>query len=180
MMRFFENYDGQVLIPRRVIMDTSRDEALAKRVQDSLGVEMETSRDEGVARRLQQEMQRVALDEGRRNDEEMARPMQRRLDWERERQRYGGAGGVGHNGSVDRMTDQFGGMSIRGRDVYPGPRGPDFGGNAGYGYVPQRRPRLPAYYDEGQDNGGPYPPGYTPDNEYDYRYGDWGYHRGGY
>jgi hypothetical protein len=38
MMRFFENYDGQVLIPRRVIMDTSRDEALAKRVQDSLGV----------------------------------------------------------------------------------------------------------------------------------------------
>lgn len=171
MTRFFENYDGQVSIPRRVIMDTSRDEALAKRVQDSLGVEMETSRDEEVARRLQQEMQRVALDEGRRNDEEMARLMQRRLDWERQRQRHGGA---------DRMTDQFGGMSIRGRDAYPGPRGPGFGGNAGYGYVPQRRPRLPAYYDEGQDNGGPYPPGYIPGNEYGPGYGDWGYHRGGY
>jgi hypothetical protein len=58
MQRFFDNYDGQVSIPRRVIMDTSRDEEMARRLQDSLPVEVDTGRDEEMARRLQGRMGR--------------------------------------------------------------------------------------------------------------------------
>ncbi|KAI4636244.1 hypothetical protein J4E83_001198 [Alternaria metachromatica] len=59
MQRFFDNYDGQVSIPRRVIMDTSRDEEVARRLQESLPVEVDTGRDEQMARQLQGQMEQM-------------------------------------------------------------------------------------------------------------------------
>ncbi|KAI4628174.1 hypothetical protein J4E80_002312 [Alternaria sp. BMP 0032] len=59
MQRFFDNYDGQVSIPRRVIMDTSRDEEVARRLQQSLPVELDTGRDEQMARQLQGQMEQM-------------------------------------------------------------------------------------------------------------------------
>jgi hypothetical protein len=100
MARFFENYDGQVSIPRRVVMDTSRDEQVAREVQRSLGLVIDTDRDLEVARRLQQQIGGDGIGGNRMNaqlyDEEMTSLRQRRLDLERRRQGYGGVG---------RMTD---------------------------------------------------------------------------
>ncbi|KAI4714099.1 hypothetical protein J4E89_001549 [Alternaria sp. Ai002NY15] len=59
MQRFFDNYDGQVSIPRRVIMDTSQDEEVARRLQESLPVELDTGRDEQMARQLQGQMEQM-------------------------------------------------------------------------------------------------------------------------
>lgn len=59
MQHFFDNYDGQVSIPRRVIMDTSQDEEVARRLQGSLPVEVDTGRDEEMARRLQGQMEQI-------------------------------------------------------------------------------------------------------------------------
>ncbi|KAI4621121.1 uncharacterized protein J4E87_006749 [Alternaria ethzedia] len=61
MQRFFDNYDGQVSIPRRVIMDTSRDEEVARRLQQSLPVELDTGRDEQMARQLQGQMEQMGM-----------------------------------------------------------------------------------------------------------------------
>ena len=61
MQRFFDNYDGQVSIPRRVIMDTSRDEEVARRLQESLPVELDTGRDEQMARQLQGQMEQMGM-----------------------------------------------------------------------------------------------------------------------
>ena len=75
MARFFENYDGQVSIPRRVVMDTSRDEQVAREVQRSLGLVIDTDRDLEVARRLQQQIGGDGIGGNRMNaqlyDEEM-------------------------------------------------------------------------------------------------------------
>ena len=172
MARFFENYDGQVSIPRRVVMDTSRDEQVAKEVQRSLGVVMDTDRDLEVARRLQQQMGGDGSGENRMNarsyDEEMASLRQRRLDFERTRQGYGSASGLGYNGGMDRMTDQLRAMSVHQCVAHPG-------------YAPQQ-PRQPDYYDNGYDE--PYPWAYGPgdgeyrnrdyDAGYDTRYRNWG------
>jgi hypothetical protein len=73
--RFFDNYDGQVQIPRRVIMDTSRDEEVAKRVQEILPPVLDTARDEVVAREVQGRLGVVMETE---RDEEMARRLQER------------------------------------------------------------------------------------------------------
>jgi hypothetical protein len=94
MTRFFNNYDAQVQIPRRVMMDTSRDEAMAREVQERMGLVIETGRDEEMARRMQGNLPPVldtARDEaiarrlaGRTpvprtvRDEEMARRLQQR------------------------------------------------------------------------------------------------------
>ncbi|KAG9193652.1 hypothetical protein G6011_03687 [Alternaria panax] len=91
MARFFENYDGQVSIPRRVIMDTSRDEQVAKEVQRSLGVVMETAGDEEVARRLQEQIGGTRVD-AQLYDEEIASLGQRWLGFERQRQGYNNGG----------------------------------------------------------------------------------------
>ncbi|KAL1799452.1 hypothetical protein ACET3X_003489 [Alternaria dauci] len=177
MARFFENYDGQVSIPRRVIMDTSRDEQVAREVQQGLEVAMDTERDMEVARRLEQQVNRNGFGEDRMNtqsfDEEMASLRRRRLDFERRRLGYGSAGAMGYNGGVDYMVDQFGVMSVHGRGAYPD-------------YAPQRRRRRPNYDDNGY--GAPYPPAYGRgdgpygnggyDNGYVPRYGNWGQRRG--
>ncbi|KAH8641742.1 hypothetical protein IG631_04683 [Alternaria alternata] len=160
MARFFENYDGQVSIPRRVVMDTSRDEQVAKEVQRSLGVVMDIDRDLEVATRLQQQMGGDGSGENRMNaqlyDEEMASLRQRRLDFERRRQGYGGASGLGYNDGVGWMTHRFRDMSVHQRVAHPG-------------YAPQQ-PRQPDYYDNGY--GGPHPWAYGP--------GDGGYGNGSY
>ena len=178
MARFFENYDGQVSIPRRVVMDTSRDEQVAREVQRSLGLVIDTDRDLEVARRLQQQIGGDGIGGNRMNaqlyDEEMASLRQRRLDFERRRQGYGGAGGLGYNGGVGRMTDRFGDMSVHQRVAHPG-------------YAPQQ-PRQPDYYDNGY--GEPHPWAYGPgdggygngsyDAGYYPRYRNWGQWRRGY
>jgi len=61
MQRFFDSYDGQVSIPRRVIMDTSQDEEVARRLQESLPVELDTGRDEHMARQLQGQMEQMGM-----------------------------------------------------------------------------------------------------------------------
>jgi hypothetical protein len=151
MARFFENYDGQVSIPRRVAMDTSRDEQVAREVQRSLGLVIDTDRDLEVARRLQQQIGGDGIGGNRMNaqlyDEEMTSLRQRRLDLERRRQGYGGVG---------RMTDGFRDMSVHQRVAHPG-------------YAPQQ-PRQPDYYDNGY--GEPHPWAYGP--------GDGGYGNGSY
>jgi hypothetical protein len=169
MARFFENYDGQVSIPRRVVMDTSRDEQVAREVQRSLGLVIDTDRDLEVARRLQQQIGGDGIGGNRMNaqlyDEEMASLRQRRLDLERRRQGYGGVG---------RMTDGFRDMSVHQRVAHPG-------------HAPQQ-PRQPDCYDNGY--GEPYPRAYGPDDGgygngsydagYDPRYQNWGQWRRGY
>ncbi|PZC91173.1 hypothetical protein A1F95_08954 [Pyrenophora tritici-repentis] len=81
MERYFDNYEGVVDIPRRIHMDTSNDEEMARRLaeeeeerlrgdvremaegdekmarelQEGLGVEMETEGDEALAARLEEE-----------------------------------------------------------------------------------------------------------------------------
>jgi hypothetical protein len=75
MARFFSNHDGQVQIPRRVVMDTSCDEEVARGVQEGLGVVMEMEGGERVAREVQEELG-VVMDT--QEDEEMARRLQDR------------------------------------------------------------------------------------------------------
>jgi hypothetical protein len=74
--RFYANYDGQVQIPRRVIMDTSRDEEVAREVQERMSMIMETESDEEVAREVQEVLPPI-LDTGL--DWEMARRLQQRI-----------------------------------------------------------------------------------------------------
>ncbi|CAI9628873.1 unnamed protein product [Alternaria burnsii] len=176
MARFFDNYDSQVSIPRRVVMDTSRDEQVAKEVQRSLGVVMDTDRDLEVARRLQQQMDGDDIDGNRMNaqlyDGQMASLRQRRLDFERRRQGYGGTGGLGYNGGVGRMVDRFTDMSVHQRVAHPG-------------YPPQQ-PRQPNYYNNSYGEPWAYGPGDggygngSYDAGYDPRYRNWGQWRRGY
>ncbi|KAH6881677.1 hypothetical protein BKA58DRAFT_433457 [Alternaria rosae] len=93
MQRFFDNYDGQVSIPRRVIMDTSQDEEVARRLQGSLPVEVDAGRDEEMARRLQGQMEQM------------------------ERGGFGGAGRGSLNGGHGRMNGRNDSTNGRGYDV---------------------------------------------------------------
>jgi hypothetical protein len=81
MARFFDNYDGQVQIPRRLIMDTSRDEAMAREVQGALPPMLDTARDEAIAREVQRGLPPM-LDTAR--DAEMVRRLQGNTPGERD------------------------------------------------------------------------------------------------
>ncbi|KAI4949416.1 hypothetical protein J4E91_005155 [Alternaria rosae] len=93
MQRFFDNYDGQVSIPRRVIMDTSQDEEVARRLQGSLPVEVDAGRDEEMARWLQGQMEQM------------------------ERGGFGGAGRGSLDGGHGRMNGRNDSTNGRGYDV---------------------------------------------------------------
>ncbi len=176
MTRFFDNYDGQVSIPRRVFMDMSRDEEVARRLFED-APPPPTHADEEVARRLQERMNGGGFGAG---------GVRRAYDGEGQR-RYGVDGG-GYDGGVDSIEDRVGRMSFRvhgGHGQYPGPYRS--------GYAPRRHPRLQPRYSENENEqfgsydgcGDGNSSAYAPGNgrygyEYDPRYGNRGCRGGRY
>jgi hypothetical protein len=89
MARYFDNYDGVVGIPLRPIMDTSRDEDMARELQSKLPVMLDTAQDESLAQEMLGTWEPLVDVE---RDEELARVMQERLSLDAESEVRSAAG----------------------------------------------------------------------------------------
>ncbi|KAF1833959.1 hypothetical protein BDW02DRAFT_354541 [Decorospora gaudefroyi] len=209
MTRFRGNYDAQVQIPRRILMDTSNDEALAQCLHDE-APPPPTDADAALAQEMQARLAPIldtGLDEeiarglhectDTTGDEELARRLQEQLDIGSGNEAVGEEvitrrmqarldhGGGGYGGSHrEEIGARFGGMDFNGRG--PTYRSPPFrrfhqGGHVEYGQYRPRDTRLRFYYeDEEEDDAGGAPYPRGYSPRYDPGYGGRGYRYGGY